>query len=131
MHDKLYHSRNKASQYEQSRYFEVFNCFYCDVIIDSEDQLEVHLSTCQYGIDDMWEPKVMYQDVNLFTCENCCAKCRDSEDLERHWTIYHYSDDVPQEHESECFQCDICPLNYIRKIDLEFHKRGCHWGQNN
>ena len=129
MHNKLYHSLSKASQYEQDETFKIFNCFYCDLTIDSEDQLEVHYSTCNTEPEIVLEPQVLYKDVFSFTCEICGSECRDRDDLERHWTIYHHLDVIPEELESDCFQCDICPLSYKKKIVLEFHKRGFHWGQ--
>ena len=121
MHKKLYHSHNKASQCEEDKRFELFNCFYCDVTIDSEDQLKVHYSTCESEHEILFKLQVMHQDVNSFTCEICGANCRDDLD--------HYLEVKPEENESDCFQCDICPLYYNKKIDLEFHRRGFHWDQ--
>ena len=71
----------------------------------------------------------MNQQVVSYDCEFCEAKCQDSGDLKRHWTTYHCPETALEEFESGQFQCDICPLNYTQKRDLEFHERECHWGQ--
>ena len=101
---------NKASQYEQERSFEIFNCFYCNVTIDSEDQLELHHLTCQKELHSLVKPQAMYQAKKTNTCEICGTKCRDKDDLKRHLAMYHYLQVVPEEPETEYYKCDICPL---------------------
>ena len=77
VHNKIYHSHSKASQYEQDKSFNIFNCFYCEVTIGSEDQLDEHFATCKSEPDFIWEP------WESFPCELCGAECWDSDDLER------------------------------------------------
>ena len=123
MHRKVYHSLNKASQYESCSFFEPFKCFYCDENIDDEDELDDHRIECAKELD------FMYCEWKSFECECCGAECRDNDDLRRHSLMYHTMESEPQEIEKDKFLCDICPLIYKKKVDLDFHKRGFHWGQ--
>ena len=56
----------------------------------------------------------------------CGAQCPEEADLGRHRTTYHklgtFSDDL----EVEIFWCDVCPLTYRTKADLEVHMGVCH-----
>jgi hypothetical protein len=127
IHNRRYHSHNKANQYETSRNFEEFNCFYCDTTINSVENLETHSTICHNEFDALMEPPAMYQEEDSFICDMCEAKCKDMDDLERHWTTYHCLGIVSEDLGRGIFQCDICPLYFERMRDLEFHKRGCHW----
>ena len=120
-HNNRYHKHSKGSQYEIRKSFEQFKCYYCDETINSEKDLKAHLLTCQIGS----VPKV---EADSYTCEICQARCIDMHDLERHLTAYHYPKSNSEEFDGDCFQCDQCPLNYKKRIDLDFHKRGYHWG---
>ena len=122
VHKRQCHTHNKSSQYEGSRSFEPVSCFYCDFLINSEEELH-HLS-CLTEFDTHLDSKLIYQEADLLNCECCGAKCRDGDDLKRHLAMYHH---FPPEIRSDQFQCDICPLSYTKKIDLDFHRRGCHW----
>ena len=62
-----------------------------------------------------------YQET--YQCEECEAQCVSLQDWERHTRACHTN---PEAHQ---FQCDICPLYFEKDIDLQFHKRGCHWDQ--
>ena len=116
-----YHSHNKSSQYENCRIFEQYDCFYCDRRICSMEDLKDHYMNCHDENDNMIEQ-------NQIVCQSCGAKCRDVDDLERHCQTYHCLGNlVPDELEHTLFRCDICPLYFKKKIDLEFHARGCHW----
>ena len=126
-HNLQNHSHHKGCQYENYENFEPYNCFYCERRIISLDNLEDHYMTCQNEFGVMIEPPDTYQEEEIFLCEYCDAKCEDTEDLKRHRTTYHCVEFVNDEFEPELFQCDICPLYYMKKIDLDFHKRGCHW----
>ena len=127
------HSHHKKSQYEHFRDFECYSCFYCDLWIASEENLEDHFVTCQNAFAVMRESPLTHLEVDhitlksAFQCEHCDAKCRDADDLKRHSKTYHGLELVNEEFERELFQCDICPLYYKKLIDLEFHERGCHW----
>ena len=121
------HSHHTGCQYENCGNFEHYNCFYCDVRIISVDNLEDHYMTCQNEFAVMIEPPVTNQEVDTLLCEYCDAKCTNTDDLKRHRTTYHCLEFVNAEIETELFQCDICPLYYKKKIDLDFHKRGWHW----
>ena len=124
-HRMQYHSHHKSSQYENCRNFEEFHCFYCDSRICSEEDLEDHYMNCQNEIDTIIEE---HQQVVNIVCQSCDANCRDEDDLERHFQSYHRLENlVPDEFETTLFRCDICPLFFKKKIDLEFHARGCHW----
>ena len=130
VHNKCYHSHNKASQYENYSVFEPFNCFYCDGKLGSEDKLDDHLIECVEELDFLRKSQArMYLELKPFECECCGAECRDNDDLRRHLQIYHPIESPKhQEVERDQFECDICPLTYKKKVDLDFHKRGFHWG---
>ena len=123
-HTQRYHSHNKASQYEELRDFKMYKCFYCDNTVDSEESLKTHSLTCH---DKECEQSTMNQNVR-YPCEVCGAKCRDSDDLERHLQTYHWVEVGSEDFESCKYQCEICPLNFDKKRDLDFHVRGFHWG---
>ena len=128
MHKRQCNTQNKSSQYERNRSFEPVSCFYCDLLIHSEEELVNHHISCHSEFDTNLEQEsqLLYQDqeADLFNCECSGAECRDWGDLQRHLAMYHH---LPPEIKSDQFQCDICRLSYTKKIDLDFHRRGCHW----
>ena len=129
-HMKRFHCQNKATQQDEQCIFEVYTCFYCDFPINSEENLETHSSICENNCVDVFELLTTVQELKSYTCEVCGAKCCDTEDLERHSEIYHWLKRQEIEVLESCqFQCEICPLNYKLKRDLDFHVRGCHWDQ--
>ena len=128
------HHHNKESQAEENSHcetnpssgrcenevsrFSEYLCFYCEKKIASAEQLEDHRKMC---CDQTFKIKISHP------CEECGAECMDESDLARHRTAYHELGTWSPNEEKELFWCDVCPLNYTRMIDLQFHKRGCHW----
>ena len=121
------HCNNKGSQVEecpsQVNYFSLcetdkstfceYLCFYCETNIISDDHLQEHKTKCQ-------------DNSIVYPCEQCSAKCTDGGDLKRHRTTYHELGTWCHISGKELFWCDVCPLNYESKIELEFHRRGFH-----
>ena len=117
-HTKDQHSQNEAKSEckSKSNRFSEYLCYYCRKRINSEKDLEEHKPVC-YGI----------KDFAAYPCEKCGAQCKDNNALGRHRTVYHGLATFSEEHETELFWCDSCPLNYRVYETLEDHMKSCHW----
>ena len=89
-------------------------------------ELKKSLKIKSYECESGLVPEFKYNDSHI--CEICQARCNDMHDLERHLATFHYIESKLEVLDGDCFQCDLCPLNYKKRIDLDFHKRGYHWG---
>ena len=118
LHKRTHHSQNKSSQYEEVAH-EEYSCFYCETNINSQQILKDHRKVCteNYG----WETS----QIDTYPCNECGAEYISLEEWGRHMKTFHSTKTTEEEPEAYC--CDICPLHFKRKVDLEFHKRGCHW----
>ena len=121
-HDHHYHSHSRGIQYERN--VEPFNCYYCEITINSEESLKTHNLDCQSKLNEIFQSNVNQNKMGYFNCEICEAKFPDN--FEKHWKDYHCLETASDE--SESFRCNVCPLKYKKKIDLDFHVRGFHWG---
>ena len=92
-------------------------CFYCDENVLSADQLHNHRTECQEKSNVL---------IISYPCELCGAKCTDGDDLARYITTYHELGTWCPIQEKQLFWCDVCPLYYESRIDLQFHRRGFH-----
>ena len=111
-----------------------YQCFYCDKVIISNEELTSHKHECH----EQWlcesdlllqcrklpenfqeyQSNLSHQEkTNLYRCDYCGAECSDKSNLDKHITTYH---------ELGTFYCDICPLNYPTNADLLFHKQRFH-----
>ena len=102
-HRILFHSHHKTSQCGTDDHFEQYNCFYCEMIIDSAKGLENQFVKCQDKFDE-------YQEVDLFLFDYCEANCVNMDDSERHVEAYHRMGTVLEGFKNDVFQRNICPL---------------------
>ena len=101
------HCQNKQSQVDASLptvisgepLFE-YCCFYCDLKLKSTENLQNHRTECQ--------------------------QCTSVSDLRRDRTTYHEIGTWCNVQGKELFWCEVCPLYYESKIDLDFHRIGFH-----
>jgi hypothetical protein len=122
IHIKCYHYHNKSSQFEELIQFDEYPCFYCNKTIISDQDLEAHITVCDELSTE--QRSNMYQEEDPCQCDYCDAKCTDM-DFERHRTAFHGLGTLSED--LEIFRCDICPLYFESNVDLQFHRRGCHW----
>ena len=97
--------------------FKEYLCFYCERKIESLDDIEMHRILCPEN----------QCALTSFPCDQCGAQCHDISDLGRHRTTYHSLGTLSTEHEHELFWCDVCPLNFKSRIQLQFHVGEFHW----
>lgn len=115
------HCQNKESQVYASLPSDIsgeplfeYCCFYCNLTLKSTEHIQNHKTECQENISV------------FYPCEMCGAKCTSVSDLRRHRTTYHEIGTWCNVHGKELFWCEVWPLYYERKIDLDFHRRGFH-----
>ena len=94
--------------------FTEYPCHYCQKIILSKDDLEKHKPVC-YTIED-FAP---------YPCSICGAQCPEEDDLGRHRTTYHGLGTMNKE-VGLIFWCDVCPLTFSSKSELDDHVGVCH-----
>ena len=99
--------------------FSEYLCFYCERKIKSLEELELHRMVCHEN----------QSALTNFPCDQCGAQCQDIGDLGRHRTTYHALGTLSTECDNELFWCDVCPLNFKSRIQLQFHVGEFHWNQ--
>ena len=117
MKDHLHknHSKNESVQVSNVVSFYQYQCFYCKKTIISKDDLETHKPVC-YTI----------KDFAANPCDICGAQCPSKEDLGRHRITHHAIGTWNEDLGVEIFWCDVCPLTFECKEELEYHIEGCH-----
>jgi len=94
-----------------------YSCHYCCKRIKSKDELEEHKPVC-YTI----------KDFALYPCDECGAKSQEEADLGHHRTTYHELGTFSNKHGVEIFWCDVCPITFRSKENLNDHIGVCHSG---
>ena len=113
-HLRSEHCQNKATQNDIISTFEEYPCYYCDKVIFSTSELEMHVSTCEGGIRIIEE----YE----FPCNVCDTDWRSKVELEEHIRADHYEFYT----EEYLKTCDFCGLIFGTLGGLRSHIRSLH-----
>ena len=128
-HVRVKHYRNQVSQTEpisisekkdcetvDDAKSEEFLCFYCEILLEAGEDLELHKSWCQ---------PIPLTD---FPCKKCGAQCIDEKELETHLSSYHGKDSYQafsDKHE-DLNTCDFCGIKFGTLGGLRNHIRSLH-----
>ena len=103
--------------YDKNVATEDFLCFYCEILLQAGEDLELHKSWCQ---------SIPLTD---FPCKKCGAQCVDFEELETHMRSYHedsYKELRDHSKQEEMNTCDFCGFKFGTLGGLRKHIRSLH-----
>ena len=97
---------------------EEFLCFYCEILLQAGEDLELHKSWCQ---------PIPLTD---FPCKKCGAQCVDEKELDTHMSSYHKMDSYQElsDHSKneDLNTCDFCGTKFGTLGGLRNHIRSLH-----
>ena len=118
-HCSEFGNQTELANDENQATFEEFLCFYCEILIQDREVLEMHGSECH---------PIPLTD---FPCDNCGLQCLSQEQLELHKSSYHtkesYLNDARGLSNNENLKsCDFCGIKFGTLGGLRSHIRSLH-----